>query len=150
MLLCGVFRRSNRIHYFHVLLTMRALAMPINVRTYVPKFNNEMHYYYDIVPTAVPWGFCYSKYYSIFVLGQNAADLEIMSSQIFCYQLSHTHVHQDPKNIWKVPFKLQYFARFSLVSHSIHPRLRRRTERIGQGEGRWSRSTEDGPRTKRC
>ena len=55
-LLCGVFWRSNRNHYLLVLV-MRALAMSIHVRTYLPKFNNEMHYYYNIIPTAVPWGF---------------------------------------------------------------------------------------------
>ena len=55
-LLCGVFWRSKRNHYLLV-LAMRALAMSIHVRTYVPKLNNEMHYYYDIIPTAVPWGF---------------------------------------------------------------------------------------------
>ena len=55
MLLCGVFWRSNRNH--NLVLVMRALAMSIHVGTYLPKFNNEMHYYYDIIPTAVPWGF---------------------------------------------------------------------------------------------
>ena len=56
MLLSGVFWRSNRNHYLLVLV-MRALAMSIHVRTYLPKINNEMHYYYDTIPTAVPWGF---------------------------------------------------------------------------------------------
>ena len=46
MLLCGAFWRSNRNHYPLVLVIMRALAMSIHVRTYLPKFNNEMHYYY--------------------------------------------------------------------------------------------------------
>ena len=41
-------------------------------------------------------------------------------------------IHQDPKNNWRVPFKLQNFARFSLVSLSIHPRSRRGAERIDQ------------------
>ena len=62
MLLCGVFWRSNRSHYLLVLV-MRALAMSIDVRTYLPKFKNDVHYYYDIIPTAVPWGFFNSKYY---------------------------------------------------------------------------------------
>ena len=56
MPLCGVFWRSDRNNYLLVLV-MRALAMSIHVRTYLPKFNNEMHYYYDIIPTAIPWGF---------------------------------------------------------------------------------------------
>ena len=42
---------------------MRALAMFIHVRTYLLQFNNEMLYCYDIIPTAVPWGFFNSKYY---------------------------------------------------------------------------------------
>ena len=65
-------------------------------------------------------------------------NLEIMSCQVLCYQPLHTHVHQDPKNSWRVPFKIQIFERFSLVSLSIHPRSRRGAERITQGEGRWS------------
>ena len=48
----------------------------------------------------------------------------------------YTHVRQDPKNNWRVPFKLHFFARFSLVSLSIHPHSRRGAERIRQGEGR--------------
>ena len=62
-----------------------------------------------------------------------------MSCQVLCYQPLRTHVHQGPKNIWRVPFKIHFFARFSLVSHGIHPRSRRGAERIRQGEGRWSR-----------
>ena len=45
MLLCGAFWCSNRNHYILVLV-MRALAMSIDVPTYVPKFNNKVHYYY--------------------------------------------------------------------------------------------------------
>ena len=57
MLLCGFFWRSTRNHYLLVLV-LRALAMSIRVRTYLPKFKNEMHYYYyHIIPTGVPWGF---------------------------------------------------------------------------------------------
>ena len=41
-------------------------------------------------------------------------------------------MHQDPKNNWIVPFKIHIFARFSLVSLSIHPRSRRGAERIDQ------------------
>ena len=65
MLLSGVFWRSNRNHYYLllVLVSMRPLAMSIHVRTYLPKLYNEMHYYYDIIPTAVPWRFFYDKYY---------------------------------------------------------------------------------------
>ena len=48
-------------------------------------------------------------------------------------------IHQDPKNSRRVPFKIQKFEPFSLVSLSIHPCSRRGAERIRQGEGRWSR-----------
>ena len=48
------------------------------------------------------------------------------------------HVHQDPENNSRVPFKIQNFAYFSLVSLRAHPRSRRGAERIRQGEGRWS------------
>ena len=48
-------------------------------------------------------------------------------------------IHQDRKNNWRVPFKIHFFAHFSLVSLSLHPRSRRGAERIRQGEGRWSR-----------
>ena len=114
---------------------MRALATSIHVRTYLPKFNNEMHYYYDIIP----------RYHGDFfivillVLGQYDANLETMCCHVLCYQPLHTHVRRDLKNIGRVPFKITLFARFSLVSHSIHPRSRRGTERIRHGEGRWSR-----------
>ena len=64
---------------------------------------------------------------------------KILSFQVLCYQPLHTHVHQDPKNNWRVPFKIHFFARFSLISLSIHPRSRRGAERLRQGEGRWSR-----------
>ena len=60
-------------------------------------------------------------------------------AKLFCINLS---IHQDPKNNWRVPIKIQNFARFSLVSISIHPRSRRGAERIRQGEGRRSRPSD--------
>ena len=63
-------------------------------------------------------------------------NLEITSCQVLCYQPLRTQVHQGPKNNWRVPFKIHFFARFSLVSLSIHPRSRQGVERIRQGEGR--------------
>ena len=77
--------------------------------------------------------------YSICFETKYDANLEIMSCQVLCYQPLHTHLHQDPTNNWRVPFKIHLFARFSLVLLSIHPRYRRGVERIRQGEGRWSR-----------
>ena len=47
------------------------------------------------------------------------------------YFINHS-IHQNPKNNWRVPFKIQNFARFSLASLSIHPRSRRGAERIDQ------------------
>ena len=51
-------------------------------------------------------------------------------------------IHQDPENNWRVPFKIQQFEHFSLVSLSLHPRSRRGAERIRPGEGRWSRPSK--------
>ena len=70
-----------------------------------------------------------------------------MSCQVLLYQ--PLHVHEDPENNWRVPFKIQFFAHFSLVSLSVHPRSRWVAERIRQGEGRWSRPPKDSARTKR-
>ena len=39
---------------------------------------------------------------------------------------------QDPKNNWTAPLEIHIFARFSVVSLSIHPRSRRGAERIDQ------------------
>ena len=58
MLLCGFFWRSNRNHYLLVLV-MRALATFTHVRMYLPKFNKNKGTI--MIPTAVPWGFFYSK-----------------------------------------------------------------------------------------
>ena len=54
-------------------------------------------------------------------------NLEIISCQVFFINLS---IHQDPKNNCRVPFKIQIFARFSIVSLSLHPRSRRGAEWI--------------------
>ena len=55
------------------------------------------------------------------------------------FLLSTSSYIKDTKNNGRVPFQIQKFARLSLVSLNIHPRSRRGVERIGQGEGRWSR-----------
>ena len=57
-------------------------------------------------------------------------------------------IHEDPKNNWRVPFKIQYFARFSLVSLSIHPSSRRGAERIRLGRGALEPPPKDGAGTK--
>ena len=46
--------------------------------------------------------------------------------------LINLSIHQDPKNNWRVPFKIQNLARFSLASLGINPRSRRGAERIDQ------------------
>ena len=116
---------------------MRAPAMSIHVRAYLPKFNNEMHYYYDIIPTAVPWGllteniFCFGTKYD--------ANLEIMSCPRFRLSTSPYTCTSRPEEHLESTVQNTIFARFSLVSLSIHPRSRRSAERIRQSEGRWSR-----------
>ena len=93
-----------------------------------------MHYYYDIYRGTMG---IFSTV-SIICLGTKYhANLETMSCQVLFYQ--PLHVHQDPENNSRVPFKIHPFAHFSLVSLSVHPRLRQGAERIVQGEGRWSR-----------
>ena len=58
------------------------------------------------------------------------ASLEIiMSCQVLSYQPFHT------KNYLRAPFKIHFFARFSLVSLSIHPRPRRGAESKARGVG---------------
>ena len=58
------------------------------------------------------------------------ANSEIMSLAKFYF--IYLSIHQDPKNNWRVPFNIQKFVRFSLISLSIHPRSRRGAERIDQ------------------
>ena len=48
-------------------------------------------------------------------------------------------IHQDPITNWRLPFKIQNFAHFSLVSLNVYPRSRRGAEGVRQGDGRWSR-----------
>ena len=108
----------------------RACRVYIHVRTSLPKFNNEMHYYYDTYRGTIGIFFtvstiCFGTKYD--------AKLKIMSCQVFYQPL---HVHQDPENNSIGPFKIQNVAHFSLVSLSVHPRSRRGAQRIRQGEGR--------------
>ena len=63
-----------------------------------------------MIPIAVPWGSFYRNFIICFGTKYDAI-LEDISSQILFINLS---MHQDPKNNWRVPFKIQYFARFSL------------------------------------
>ena len=133
MLLCGVFWRSDRYHYLLVLV-MRALAMSIHVRTYLPKFNNEMHYYYDTIPTAVPWGLFLKKL--IFVWDEI---LRQFGNNVLPSLSLSTSPHIKIRRITGEYCSRKRIVRFSLVSLSIHPRSLRGAERIRQGERRWSR-----------
>ena len=143
MLMCGFFWRSNRDHYFLVLV-MRALPSSFHERMYVsPKFNKQMHYYYDTSRGTM--GILFE--YVLFVLEQILTP--IWKSCLAKFHFTNLSKHQDPKNNWRVPFKLQFFAHFSLVSLSVYPRSRRGAERIRQGEGRWSHPPGDDARTKR-
>ena len=51
-------------------------------------------------------------------------------------------IRQDPKESSRLSPKIQNIGHFSLVSLSPHTRLRPGTERIRQGEGRWSRPSK--------
>ena len=75
---------------------------------YLPKFNKQRHYYDPLI--AVPWGFFYSNI--IICLGQNMTPIwKYCLAKFYFINLS---IHQDPKNNWRVPFKIHFFARFSL------------------------------------
>ena len=133
MLLYGFFWRSTRNHYLFV-LAMRALVMSIHVRTYLPKFNNEMHYYYDIIPTAVPWGFFLQQI--VFVSGQIIWKYYL--AQSYFISLS---IYQHLKSNSRVPFKRQNFC--ALLACLAQPpsafTSRCATKKKAEGEGRLSR-----------
>ena len=63
-----------------------------------------------MIPTAVPGGFFYSNFITCFGTKYDA-NLEVMSCQVYFVNLS---IHQDPRKNWRVSFKIQNFARFSL------------------------------------
>ena len=66
-----------------------------------------MHYY---DPYRSTMGIFYSNFIICFGTKYDAS-FEVMSCQIYFIKLS---MHEDPKNNWRVPFKIQFFARFSL------------------------------------
>ena len=77
------------------------------------------------------------------------ANLEIMSChQVLSYQPLHTHVHQDPNNNWRGPFKIHFFARFlaCLAQYPSAFTSRCRTDKAGRGA--LEPPPEDGARTK--
>ena len=84
---------------------------------YLSKLNKKMHYY----------GVCRSTmriFFTVIIIcfgTKYDANLKIMFCQVYFINFS---IHQDPKNNWRAPFKIHVFARFSLVSLSIHPRSR--------------------------
>ena len=105
-----------------------SIVYPCMYGLYVYLYRNSMHKRTTMIPTAIAWGFTAN----IISFGTKYdADLEIMSCQVFYF--INRSMHQDPKNnYWRVPFKIPFFARFSLVSLIIHPRSRRCAERIDQ------------------
>ena len=75
---------------------------------YLPKFKNKCTT--TMIPIAVPWVF-YSNNIICFRT-KYGANLEIRFCQVFF--LINLSIHQDPRNNWRVPFKIQNFARFSV------------------------------------
>ena len=63
-----------------------------------------------MIPTAIPWEFFHSNIIICFRTKYDA-NLKVMSCQVLFIDLS---IHQDPKNNWRVLFKIEIFARFSL------------------------------------
>ena len=141
--MCGFFWRRNRYHYLLVLghACVRLPHLSTNVR--VTDFNKQMHYYHTYRGTM---GIYFSV--SILCVGTNYyANLEIMSCQVIFY---HFSIHQDPKNNWRLPFKIQNVEHFLLVSLSVYPGSRRGAKRIRQGERvALDPPLENGARTKR-
>ena len=56
-----------------------------------------------MIPTAVLWGFFYSKFMVCFGTKYDA-NLEVLSCQVYFINL---FIHQDQKNNCRVPFKIQ-------------------------------------------
>ena len=115
MLLSGFFWRSNRNHYLLVLV-MRALATSISM--YVRTCRNSINKCTTMIPTALRWRFCTAN---IVCFGTKYdANLELKSCQVLFINL---FMHQDPKNIWRVPFKIHFFFRTSRSSRSASIRV---------------------------
>ena len=101
MLLCGFSWRSNRSHYYLLLvLVMRAVATSISMC--VRAYRNSINKCTTMIPTAVPWGFFYSNFIICFGTKYDS-NLEVISCQVFFINLS---IHQDPKSNWRVPFRM--------------------------------------------
>ena len=100
-----------------------------------------------MIPTAVPWGFCFTV---LSVLGQMMkydANWEIMCCQVLFYQ--PFHVHPDPENNSRVPFKIQNFGAL-LAFLAQRPSAFTswcRTDKAGRGAK--EPPPEDGARTNR-
>ena len=62
-----------------------------------------------MIPTAVSWGVFDSNIVICFET-KYGANLECLAKFYFV----NLSIHQDPKNNWSVPFKMHFFARFSL------------------------------------
>ena len=110
MLLCGFSWRSYRNHYY--LSSSFSHACPCHVYVYpcmyvyLPKFNKQTHYYN---PYRSTMGIFYSNILICFGTKYDA-NLEYLAKFYFI----NLSKHQDSKNNWSVPFKVHFFARFSL------------------------------------
>ena len=109
MLLCDFFWRSNRNHYYLLLVfVMRALAtsIPMYVRVVPTKIQYKQMHYYDPYHSTMFFFFTVNNEYQVFfILGQNTTPIlgNIVEPRLFHQPL----VHRDPKNNWGVPFKIQ-------------------------------------------
>ena len=66
-------------------------------------YRNSINKCTTLIPTAVPWGLFYSNFIICFGAKYDA-NLDVMPCQVYFINLS---IHQDPKNNWRVPFKIQ-------------------------------------------
>ena len=82
---------------------------PAVARVGTPRSRESVHLGKNMTPI---WKYCLAKFYFI-----------------------NLSIHQDPKNNWRVPFKIHFFAHLSLVSFSLHPRSRRDAEWIDRVRG---------------
>ena len=87
---------------------MRPLATYIHVCTCT--YRNSINKCTTVIPTAVLWGFFYRNFIICFGTRYDT-NLEVMSCHVYFINLS---ILQGPKNNWRVPLKIQNFARVSL------------------------------------
>ena len=102
---------------------------------YVRTYRNSINKCTTMIPTAVPWDFFYSKYYSFW----NKIWRQFGNYSVPSFILSTSSYIKIKTMPLEERSKLKKTAHFSLVSLSPRPRARRGAARIRQGEGHWSR-----------